>query len=93
MTDLNPSLKINVFSVKPPSAKDQTLLQQLILVGFPENIAKKKEILNDKGVDINLQRKRPEYECLFSHQTVFLHGETNLNKPMFVCYKEIQQIQ
>ena len=92
MIDLNPNTKIDIYSISPPNAKEQTLLQQLILVGFPENIAKKKEVLNGLGVDINLQRKRPEYEWLFSHQTVYLHASSNLKNPKFVWYKEIQQV-
>jgi ATP-dependent RNA helicase DHX37/DHR1 len=62
MQDLSPSVKIDIFGMEPPTAKQQTLLQQLIIVGFPENIATKKEILNNKGVDVNLQKKRPAYE-------------------------------
>ena len=62
MNALSPDMNIDVFSIKPPTGKQLTLLQQLILVGFPENIAKKKEIFNSNGVDINLQRKRPQYE-------------------------------
>lgn len=62
MLDINPDDKVDIFSMKPPNGKEQTLLQQLILVGFPENIAKKKEILNSSGVDINLQSKQPQYE-------------------------------
>ena len=92
MIDLNPGTKIDIYSISPPNAKEQTLLQQLILVGFPENIVKKKEVFNDLGVDINLQRKRPEYECLFSHQSVYLHSTSNLKSPKFVWYKEIQQV-
>lgn len=93
MLDINPDDKVDIFSMKPPTGKEQTLLQQLILVGFPENIAKKKEILNSSGVDINLQSKQPQYECVFSGQTVYLHRESNLDKPKFLCYKEIQQAQ
>ncbi|CAI2371735.1 unnamed protein product [Moneuplotes crassus] len=92
MNDLNPDLKVDVFSLKPPSGKQQTLLQQLILVGFPENIAKKKEVFNSNGVDINLTRKKPVYECLFSGQEVYLNNESNLDNPKFICYKEIQQV-
>lgn len=92
MNDLNPGSNIDVFSMSPPTGKEQTLLQQLILVGFPENIAKKKEVYNSVGVDVNLQKKRPAYECLFTHQTVYLHSDSNLDKPKFVCYKEIQQV-
>lgn len=72
------------FSIKPPTAKQQSKLQQLILFGLPENIARKKMILNEQGVDLNLQSKRPQYETLLNNEPCLLHAESNVNNPEYL---------
>lgn len=78
-------------NLKKVSIKDSSLLSQVLLSGFIDNIARRKIIYDDVGNEKEAKVKRIIYECNENNEQTQIHHLSVLSKekPQYIIYKEI----
>ena len=73
-----------------PNSKQQKLLSQVILCGFIENVAKKREIYDNVGNEKEqVIKKRMIYESNENHEECQISKQSIVDSSELICYKEI----